>query len=144
MKTNLMGLLFILIGLACNSGLVCAQDAPKKAAQAAVEGWVPLWDLGNCDESYEQLAEQTRKQVTKELWLDYWTAVRKPFGKLKTRKFYAVIYTKPSPGELDRESVIVQYKSSFENQAPLIETFAVLREKNGTWRVANYLSKYKW
>ena len=140
MNTRSIISLVILLGLVCNIGLVHAEDAPEKIAQKAAETWMPLWDSGKYDESYEQLAEHTKQMIPKRQWFVYWTAVRKPLGKLRSRKLVKAEYIKSLPGVPDQEGSTLRYESSFENQASVIETFGMMREKNGAWRVANYLT----
>ena len=131
--------LVLLLGLVCLGG-VRAEDAPEKAAQKAAESWMPLWDSGKYDESYDQLAEHTKQKVPKRQWFVYWTAVRKPLGKLKSRKLVKAEYIESLPGVPDQNGATLRYESSFENQASVIETFGMMREKDGTWRVANYIT----
>lgn len=131
----------VLALLACNFGAAGAEGSPEKAAQKAAEAWVPLWDAGKYDESYQELAEHTRKSIPKRQWFVYWSAVRQPLGKLKSRKLIEAKYIKSLPGVPDQEGAILQYESSFENKKSLVETFGMMREKDGTWRVANYLTK---
>jgi hypothetical protein len=121
-------------------GAVRAEDPPEKAARKAAESWMPLWDSGKYDESYERLAEHTRQRIPKTQWRAYWTVVRKPLGKLKSRKFIKAEHIKSLPGVPDQEGATLRYESSFENQASVAETFAMMREKNGTWRVASYIA----
>ena len=133
---------FIAALLVCGFGVVQAEgDPPEKAAQRAAEAWAPLWDAGKYDESYQELAEHTRKNIPKRQWFVYWSAVRKPLGKLKSRKLIEAKYMKSLPGVPEQEGAMLQYESSFENKESVVETFGMMREKNGTWRVANYLTK---
>lgn len=115
------------------------EKAPD-AAQKALDAWIPLWDAGKYDESYAELAADTRENITKRTWFVYWTGVRKPLGKLKKRELLKSEHIKSLPGAPDREGAIFQYKSSFENKESVLETVALMREKDGTWRVANYLT----
>jgi hypothetical protein len=131
----------VLALLACGLSVAGAEDSPEKAAQKAAEAWAPLWDAGRYDESYQELAEHTRKSFTKRQWFVYWSAVRKPLGKLKSRKPVGAKYIKSLPGVPDQEGAVLQYESSFENKESVVETFGMMREKDGIWRVADYLAK---
>jgi hypothetical protein len=139
-KTHSIIFLVIVVGLGCNVGPVRADDATEKAAQKAAESWMPLWDSGKCDESYEQLDEHTKQKIPKSQWFVYWTAVRKPLGKLKSRRLVKAEYIRSLPGVPDQEGATLRYESSFENQGSVIESFGMIREKSGTWRVANYIT----
>ncbi|HYM59328.1 MAG TPA: DUF4019 domain-containing protein [Thermoanaerobaculia bacterium] len=140
MNTRSIISLVILVGLVCAIGPVRADDAPENIAQRAAESWMPLWDSGKYDESYEQLAELMKQKITKRQWFVYWTAVRKPLGKLKSRQLVKAEYIKSLPGVPDQEGATLRYESSFEDESSVIETFGMIREKNGTWRVANYIT----
>jgi hypothetical protein len=132
--------LIVLMSFVCGLNVVSAEDTPVKAAQKAAETWMPLWDAGKHDESYEELAEDTKKSFTKRQWFVYWSAVRKPLGKLKSRKLVEAEYIKSLRGLPDQEGAVLRYESSFENKESLVETFGMMREKDGVWRVANYIT----
>ncbi len=141
MKKRLVAALLVATLLGCGSGVVQAEGSPEQAAQKGAEAWVPLWDGGKYDESYQELAEHTRKDFSKRQWFVYWSAARKPLGKLKSRKLIEAKHIKSLPGVPDQEGAMLQYESSFENKESVIETFGMMREKDGIWRVANYLNK---
>jgi hypothetical protein len=120
--------------------LAQTKDTPEKLAQTVAEAWMPLWDSGKYDESYEELAESTKKNINKRTWFVYWTGVRKPLGKLKSRNLIKAEFIKSLEGMPDQEGVILQYESSFEKRDSVLETFGLIHEKNGTWRVGHYLT----
>ena len=101
---------------------------------------MPLWDSGKSDESYAELAEFTKKNFDKREWFIYWTAARKPLGELKSRKLISAEFVKSLKGIPDQEGAILQYKSSFEKHDSVLETFALIHEKDGTWRISFYLT----
>jgi hypothetical protein len=134
-------ILFVIAALICyGGGAARAEDSPEKAAQKAAEAWMPLWDSGKWEESYKELAESTRKDNTPRQWYVYWYAVRKPLGKVKSRKLIEAEYIKSLPGVPDRAGAALRYESSFENKGSVVETFAMMLEKDGTWRVAYYIT----
>lgn len=139
MKQNLIFVLFFLTIAAFAVG-VRAQDCPDKLAQKAVESWVSKWDAGKYDESYELLAQMTRDTFDKRKWFVYWSAARKPLGALKSRKLKETTLIKSLRNAPDQEGATLQFESSFENRSSVLETFGLVREKDGTWRVANYLT----
>ena len=130
----------VLMLLICIGDVTGEDDRPEKLAQKEAESWMPLWDSGKYDESYDELAEDTRNNIPKKQWFFYWSGVRKPLGKLKTRKLIEAKYIKSLPGLPDHAGAVLRYESSFEKKESLIETFGMMREKNGTWRVANYIT----
>jgi hypothetical protein len=127
--------------LVCTVGvlaLVHAREAPEKAAQKVADAWIPLWDAGDWNGSYKALAEDTRKHVSKADWLDYWNHVRQPLGTLKSRRLANAKYVESLPTLRGLDGAMIQYRSSFD-AGVLIETLGMVREKDGNWRVANYL-----
>lgn len=132
--------IYLFIFIICSFSLAQTKDAPEKLAQNVAEAWMPLWDSGKYDESYEELAEFTKKSIDKRKWFVYWTAVRKPLGELKSRKLVKAEYIMSLEGSPDQEGVILRYKSSFEKKNSVLETFGLMREKNGVWRVGHYLT----
>jgi Protein of unknown function (DUF4019) len=125
--------------LATVSAVAGAQDTPEQAAQQALESWLPLWDAGQCAESYTRLAEQIRKDISQTRWCEYWSAVRKPLGALKTRRLREARYLPALKDVPDRDGAMLQYDSTFENRAAAVETIGMVHERDGSWRVANYL-----
>ncbi|MBA2736103.1 MAG: DUF4019 domain-containing protein [Pyrinomonadaceae bacterium] len=113
-------------------------DKSIEAARKVAEDWMILWDSGKYKESYAGLASFTKKAFDEKTWFTYWTTARKPFGKLKSRKILQIQLVKSLPGIPDRSGAILRYLSSFGNQEDIFETFSVILEKDGTWRVASY------
>src|SRR5215204_3108269 len=140
MKKHLMISVVALALIAGGSCIAQENDTPEKAAQKAAEAWVPLWDAGKYDESYDELAGHTKKSIPRRQWFVYWSAVRKPLGNLKSRKLVEAHYIKSLPGVPDQEGAVLRYESSFENKESLAETFGMMREKDGTWRVSDYIT----
>ncbi len=138
MKLNFV-ILFIFALLAFNFN-IRAQDCPDKLTQKAVESWVSLWDTGKYDQSYELLAQYTQDKMGKRQWFVYWTAVRKPLGAVKSRKLKEITLIKSLPGAPEQEGATLRYESSFEYKSTVFETFGMIKEKGGIWRMANYLT----
>ena len=118
-------------------GLVHAVT-PEEAARSAADAWLVSWDANKYDDSYDELAEQTKRDVTRAQWLDYWKAIRKPLGAMKSRQLVGAKYFKSLPNLPDHEGAMLQYQTSFETKPSVLETLGMVREKDGTWRVANY------
>lgn len=131
----------LLAVLLCGVAAVAAQTAPERAAQQALDTWLPLWDAGKYDESYDRLAERTKRDISRAQWIEYGTAVRKPLGLLKSRALAQAQYIKELPALPGQDGAMLQYDSSFADREHATETFGMVQEKDGAWRVANYLVK---
>ncbi|MFZ0063723.1 MAG: DUF4019 domain-containing protein [Pyrinomonadaceae bacterium] len=102
MKILYRACVVVLLLTSWSNGVVRAEDSPKQAAQKAAEAWMPLWDSGRYDESYDLLAEHTKRDIPRRQGFVYWVAVRKPLGKLKSRKLVHAEYIKSLPGVPDQ------------------------------------------
>jgi ABC-type polysaccharide/polyol phosphate transport system ATPase subunit len=129
--------------------VVCGLGLPPDAhgsmpvpeeAKKACEAWLALWDAGNTAETYATLSKETTKSVSEEKWREYWAAVRKPLGAVKSRRL-VLAKTDDLPTASAREGSVLQYHTAFENRPSAIETIGMVRDLDGTWRVANYRVK---
>ena len=117
---------------------ITESDKSMAAAQKVLEDWVLLWDAEKYKESYSELSIFSKKVFDEKTWFTYWTTTRKPFGKLKTRKLLNASLVKSLEGLPNNSGAVFNYQSSFDNQEDIFETFSVILEKEGNWRVASY------
>ena len=123
-------------------GFAAAQGAEKeKAALAAAQDWLSMVDSEDYRMSWKQAAEYFRNAVTDEQWVQSLNAVRKPLGKLISRKVQSTIYRTSLPGAPDGEYVIIQFKTAFENKRSAVETVTPMLDKDGSWRISGYFIK---
>ena len=106
---------------------------PGSSPDEAAEAWMLLWDAGNYDESYKELAEKTKKEFTQRDWYALWYRVRRPLGMVKTRKLTERMKTPSGTG------AILKYETSFQFKTDTHETLVLTSEQDGTWRVVLYL-----
>lgn len=114
-----------------------------EAAVTAVNEWLALWDAGKLDEAYAKLSADSRKKMSKQIWSTHWTAVRKPLGNLKSRNLVETEYFISLPGVPEQDGYSIRFESSFDIVPRVTETLALMREKDGSWRVGYYISKYE-
>jgi hypothetical protein len=67
--------------------------------------------------------------------------VRKPLGKLTSRKVNKTQSATSLPGAPDGQYVVVQFDTVFANQPSAVETVTFMLEKDGQWRAAGYFIK---
>jgi hypothetical protein len=119
-----------------------AQNIEKeKAAVVSAEKWLGMVDTGKYAESWQEAAEFFRTAVKQEQWKQSLQGVRKPLGKLVTRKLKTRTYTTSLPGAPDGEYVVIEFETSFENKRSAIETVTPMMDKDGKWRVSGYYIK---
>ena len=135
-------LYLIIVGLLLSGGAALANDAGKEAAAvSAAEKWLATIDAGKYTASWNESAEIFRNAVKPEQWEQSLKAVRKPLGKLISRKVQMKVYKTSLPGAHDGEYVVIQFETSFENKKSAIETVTPMLDKDGKWRVSGYYIK---
>ncbi len=115
-----------------------ADSAKEKAAGMAADKWLALVDNGRYADSWTEAAEYFRSAVNQTHWEQSVQSVRKPLGKVISRKIRTRTYTTTLPGAPDGEYVVVQYETSFQNKKSAIETVTPMLDKDGRWRVSGY------
>ena len=86
-------------------------------------------------------AQLFKAAVTKQQWEQSMVGVRRPLGKLISRKVKSKQYATSLPGAPDGEYVVIQFQTSFENKRAAIETVTPMLDKDGKWRVSGYYIK---
>ena len=129
-------LMFIVLIVAGVS--IGAEPAKEKAAVAAAEKWLALVDGGKYGESWKEAAAYFKGAITQEKWDQSLQAVRKPLGKMISRKVAAKDYQTTLPGAPDGQYVVILFETSFENKKDAIETVTPMLDRDGKWRVSGY------
>ena len=137
------GIVFLVTILLSFSGFnALAADSTKELeALSAAKKWLALVDNGNYTESWEESAELFRRAVQPESWAQSMRSVRKPMGKLISRKLKAKVYKSSLPGAPDGDYVVIQFETSFENKQSAVETITPMKDPDGVWRVSGYYIK---
>ena len=120
---------------------MAAEPEKEKVAVAAAEKWVALVDGGKYGESWKEAAAYFKNAVKQEQWEQAAQAVRKPLGKLVSRKVKATTYKTALPGAPDGEYVVIEFETSFENKKDAVETVTPMLDKDGQWRASGYFIK---
>ncbi len=110
-------------------------------ALSAAENWLTLVDNQQYAESWKEAAMLFKNAVQPKQWEQSMIAVRKPLGKLISRKVKTKVYKSSLPGAPDGEYVVIQFDSSFGNKNAAVETVTPIMDRDGTWRVSGYYIK---
>ena len=128
----------VLLLAGCSGG---NPDAEKAAVSAALD-WLELLDTGMYDDSWEVTAEHFKKTGSKEEWKMMLDAVRKPRGKLISRKVQTTKYKTRMPDAPIGEFVIVtfdvKFDTDYENEPVAVESVVTVWDKENRWRVIGY------
>ncbi len=129
----------VIIGLLLGMTTAMASDSEKEnAAVASAEKWLTLVDEGKYVESWMEASEYFKQNIGKDTWEQAAQGVRKPLGKLVSRKILSASYKTSLPGAPDGEYVVIEFDTSFENKKSGVETVTPKMEKDGVWRVSGY------
>jgi hypothetical protein len=113
----------------------------EKAAAISAKKWLSMIDTERYAESWKEASEFFRNAIKQEEWKQAMQAVRKPLGKLLTRKIKTKTYKTSLPGAPDGEYVVIEFETSFENKKSAVETVTPMMDKDGRWRVSGYYIK---
>jgi hypothetical protein len=129
----------VAVVLALSAGAVLAEAPEKeKAAVVATEKWLTVVDAGKYGESWKQSAEIFRNLLTQDQWERSLQTVRKPLGKVLSRKAKNTRCTTSVSGAPAGEYVVIEFETSFEENGAAVETVTSTLEKDGSWRVSGY------
>lgn len=109
----------------------------KKALTSAKE-WLKLIDADDYAKSWKETAPFFQKMVPEEKWIEQLSAIRKPFGAMKSRAIITSRKMSSPPNAPKGEYVIFQFRTSFENKSDAIETVTPMLGEDGEWRVSGY------
>ena len=141
LRNTLAGLVLfslILVSVAYGSDTV-----QKKDALIAAETWLAMLDNGEYAKSWREAAAYFKSEVTEETWVQYMEAIRKPLGKLISRKVTNLTSKTSLPHTPKGNYVVIQFETSFANGKSGVETVTPQLEKDNKWRVAGYHIKWQ-
>ncbi len=118
-----------------------AAPTREVAAQAVAEEWLAQVDAGKYAESWEKMSAGFKKAVSKRKWNSTISALRKPLGKVLSRKLLSAEYTKDLPGAPEGEYVVLKFETSFEHKSAAVEAVTPILEQDLLWRVSIYSVK---
>ena len=79
--------------------------------------------------------------IHEERWTASLKGVRKPLGRLVSRKLQTAKHETALPGAPDGQYVVMQFRASFVNKKAAMETVTFMLDKDGNWRAAGYFIK---
>ncbi len=139
---NRIGISLIVLLLSLPVGAAFAQESAKEnSALKAAKAWLTLIDAGKYGESWQEAASIFRGAVTRDQWEQSLRGVRKPLGRVLSRKVTEKTYTTSLPGAPDAEYVVIRFGSSFANKKAAVETVTPMLDEDGNWRVSGYYIK---
>lgn len=140
MKTTSLLLLLGMV-LCCMFGQAQAGSDNENAALRSARAWLSLIDDGRYADSWQDASTYFSGAVSRQKWEEALTGVRRPLGKLVSRKVAKMKEATTLPGAPDGRYVVMTFTSSFEHKKTATETVTFIREMDGSWKAAGYFIK---
>ncbi|HTL01176.1 MAG TPA: DUF4019 domain-containing protein [Vicinamibacterales bacterium] len=115
-----------------------AQPTSRDAAQTSARSWLALVDAKNYAASWDEAATVFKSAVTQATWETAVKGARTPLGELKMRTLNSATATTSPPGAPSGEYIVIKYDTTFDQKQGMVETVALIKQDDGTWRVAGY------
>jgi hypothetical protein len=133
--------LFILALAAVAITGFAADPKPEVAAQEPTARWLALVDAEKFAESWQDMSPTFKKAVSQGKWKSTITEIRRPLGKMLSRKLASAEFTKDLPGAPEGEYVVSKFTTDFEKKSSAVETVILVKDADLTWRVTGYAVK---
>jgi hypothetical protein len=104
----------------------------------AAQKWLALLDAGKVGAAWDASSAHLKSVVTRQKWVTDIGKVRKPFGKLRTRKAEKFARAHSLPGAPDGDYAIVEFESVYANGKQATEQVIWMFEADSVWRVSGY------
>ena len=130
-----VGLIFIPIYIRVSREVKKALAARADSSSASIfEAWLAIMDGGNYAQSWEMAAASFRHSISKEEWVGRLEKVRRPLGKVLSRKLSS---TKPAAFGRHMEA---KFATSFDGLSAATETVTLAVQPHGEWKAIGYLN----
>lgn len=126
---------------------LCVFGAPAMAGEKAVadlakanaEAWLISLDAGDYGRSWDEASSFWQHDHTRERTGEVLGRLRSPLGRLRERHFNS-FELQPSP---DGEVAHLTFRSSFDEDADVLETIELMREASGEWKVSLWAFRHE-
>lgn len=115
-----------------------ALNADEPDARGAAERWLPTIDSGKAAEAWRALSSSTSDRVDEAKWSEAMAGARKEFGEPKGRRFHKMALHQTAESKQDLDFYLIEYDSTSIEQGALREFVRVVKDLDGSWRVAGY------
>lgn len=135
---TLVGVLALLLG---PPAATLTPDEAIDAARANAKEWLALLDDQEWAQTWEQAGKLLKAAVSQDEWARTMFVTLGPLGKVESRAVRSSEYSTTMPGAPDGEYVVVQFDTTFENKQTALESVVMMKQSDGSWRVAGYRIK---
>lgn len=115
-----------------------AQDL--RDSLAAAESWLKIVDSGDYGASWDAASNTFKFTIQKAEWVKAEDKLRKPLGKLISRKLIEQRPAKNPKGLPAGDYMVIYFKTSFANRPEANELVTLVKSDDGIWHVLTYHS----
>lgn len=108
------------------------------AAQQAALTWLAMADKDDVAGTYRNASAFFKKQVSQQVWTQNLQAAHQQVGAAKNRQLATARYMTQMPNAPKGEYVLMLMQTAFEKHPSALETITMMRDPDGTWRLAGY------
>ena len=128
-----------LAALLTMAALVHAQEeVDVRPATRAADEWLALVDTGRYGASWEAGAATFKEAIDRVKWETMVDAARGKIGVVLKRKLRVARHMRNLPNSPEGEYVVIENETHFENRVLSTETVTLMKQADGSWRVAGY------
>ncbi len=118
-----------------------ATTTDVELGRTAAEAWLTRLDAGDLSGTWQDAAPSFKTAVDAAKWNAGMGDVRKPFGRMLSRRLLVSRFSTTMPGGPTGRYVFLQYQTDFENKKNAVETIVPMLAKDGRWRISGYYIK---
>lgn len=117
---------------------IMKEQANLKATAEAAEKWLRFMDAGQYGESWDAASNIFRFTIKRDEWIKAEDKLRKPFGRLISRKLMEQRPATNPRGLPEGDYMVLYYKSSFQDRPDVNELITMVLSTDGQWKVLTY------
>ena len=105
--------------------------------------WLAIVDSGKYAESWETAAACFQNNISKEEWVAQLEKVRRPLGKVISRKLRSITYSYSRKMRSLKDAAVgtrleTKFNTSFDGLLAAVETSTCSKQPDGSWRITGY------
>ena len=107
------------------------------------KSWLAIVDSGKYAESWELAADSFRRAISKEEWVARLEKIRRPLGKVISRKLSSITYSQSRKMRSLKDAAVgtrleQKFNTSFDGLRAAVETSTCSMQPDGSWRMTGY------
>jgi hypothetical protein len=114
------------------------EEVDVRPATRSAEAWLELIDGGQYGASWDAGAATFREAIARLKWETSLQDARAQLGAVVKRKLRSARHARNLPNSPAGEYVVIENEARFEGRPLATETITLMKQADGSWRVAGY------